>query len=93
MAATRSSLCQAARSCTIPVAKRASCKLMHELDFITNRQQQAPDAVVAEYVDMYGADLPEQAIKAIKAAARLGNKNLAKVLEAMVESDGIIMEA
>jgi hypothetical protein len=39
---------------------------------------------------MYAADLPEQAIKA---AARLGNKKLAKVQAAMVEeSDATGME-
>lgn len=42
---------------------------------------------------MYGAGLPEQAIKVIQMAAMLGNKNLAKVLGAMVEEvDAIVME-
>jgi hypothetical protein len=42
---------------------------------------------------MYGGDLPEQAIKAIRAATRLGNKKLAKAFAAMVEeSDAVEME-
>jgi hypothetical protein len=72
------------------VAEQTTRKLMRELEFINNQKQRAPDAVVAEYIDMYAADLPEQAIKA---AARLGNKKLAKVQAAMVEeSDATGME-
>jgi hypothetical protein len=40
---------------------------------------------VTAYVDMYGGDLPEEAIKAIRAAMRRGNKKLAKALEAMAD--------
>jgi hypothetical protein len=49
---------------------------------------------VTEYIDLYGADLPEQAIKALRAATRLDNKELAKALAAMVdESDVVEMKA
>lgn len=66
---------------------------MRELEFINNQQQRPNDIAVAEYIDMYGAGLPEQAIKVIQMAAMLGNKNLAKVLGAMVEEvDAIVME-
>jgi len=93
LAATRSSLRQAARPSPIPVAERATRKLMRELEFINSQQQQAPDAAVAEYVDLYAGNLPEMAVEAIKAATRMGNKNLAKVLEAIVqEADAVEME-
>jgi hypothetical protein len=36
-------------------------------------------------IDKYAGDLPEQAIKALKAATRLGNKELAEALAAIVE--------
>lgn len=84
MASTRSSLRLAARPSTVPVDQRAQEKLMKELSFI-NSQPPAPDAAVTNYIDMYGADLPEEAIKAIRAATRMGNKELAKVLAAMAE--------
>ena len=93
MAATRSSLCQAARPSPIPVAERATRNLMRELEFINSQQQQAPDAAVDEYVDLYAGNLPEMAVEAIKAATRMGNKKLTKVLEAIVqEADAVEME-
>ena len=93
LAAMHSSLYQAARPSPIPMAERATCKLMRELEFINSQQQQAPDAAVAEYVDLYAGNLPEMAVEAIKAATRMGNKNLAKVLEAIVqEADAVEME-
>ena len=53
-----------------------------------------PPLAVTEYIDLYGAELPEQAIKAIRAATRLDNKELAKALAAMVdEYDAAEMEA
>jgi hypothetical protein len=77
----------------MPVAEHAQRKLMRELEFI-NPQQPAPAAVVTEYIDLYGADLLEQAIKAIRAATRLDSKELAKALAMMVdESDATEMEA
>lgn len=79
---TRSSTRLAARPSSVPVAQRAQLKLMRELDFI-NPQVPEPDAAVTAYVDMYGGDLPEEAIKAIRAAMRRGNKKLTKALEAM----------
>ncbi|CAD6205347.1 unnamed protein product [Miscanthus lutarioriparius] len=93
LAATRSSLCQAARPSPIPVAERATRNLMRELEFINSQQQQAPDAAVDEYVDLYAGNLPEMAVEAIKAATRMGNKKLTKVLEAIVqEADAVEME-
>lgn len=62
LAATRSSLRQAARPSTIPMAERATRKLMRELEFVSSQQQPAPDAVVAEYIDLYAGDLPEMAV-------------------------------
>jgi len=84
MASTRSSLRLAARPSPVPVAQRAQHKLMRELDFV-NGQPPAPDAAVTAYVDMYADDLPEQAIVAIRAATKMGNKKLVKVLAAMTE--------
>ncbi|KXG24091.1 hypothetical protein SORBI_3008G184300 [Sorghum bicolor] len=90
---TRSSSHLAARPSAVPVAQRAQRKLMQELSFIDNNQQQAPDAAVTEYLDLYADDLPEQAVKAIQTAARLGNKRLVKILEAVVqEADALEME-
>jgi hypothetical protein len=93
LAAMRTSLRQAARPCTVPVDERATRKLMRELEFVSSQQQQAPDAAVAEYVDLYTGDLPELAVEAIKKATRLGNKKMIKVLEAIVqEADAVEME-
>jgi hypothetical protein len=57
---------------------------MRELDFI-NPQAIEPDAAVTTYVDMYAGDLPEEAVKAIRAATRMGNKKLAEALAAMAD--------
>lgn len=76
----------------MPVAERAQKKLMRELDFINNPSL-APDAAVTAYVDMYANDLPEETVKAIRAATRLSNKKLAKALAAIVqETETIEME-
>jgi len=92
--ATRTSLRQAARPSNIPVAERATLKLMRELEFVSSQQQQAPDAAVASYIDLYADDLPEMAVQAIRAATRVGNKKLIKALEAIVqEADAVEMEA
>jgi hypothetical protein len=65
---------------------------MTELDFI-NPQAPALDTAVTTYLDTYALDLPEQAIEAIRAATRMDNKKLAKVLAAMAEkSDAAGME-
>ena len=93
MASTRCSLRLAAKPSPVPVAQRAQLKLMKELDFV-NGQAVAPDAAVTAYVDMYADDLPEQAIMAIRAATKMGNKKLVKVLAAMAEqAAGAAMEA
>lgn len=71
----------------------AQQKLMRELDFINAQETTAPDAVVTKYVDMYEGELPEQAVKAIRAATRMGNKKLAMVLAAMAaEAEAAEME-
>jgi hypothetical protein len=85
-AATRSSTRLVARP-SVPVAERAQHKLMRELSFIDGKSV-APDAAVTAYVDMYGDDLPEQAIKAIRAATRLENKELSRALAAIAAELG-----
>jgi hypothetical protein len=60
---------------------------MKELQFIDSPTL-PPDAVVTEYIDLYGQDLPAQAVDAIRAATRMGNKKLAKVLAAMAAEAG-----
>jgi len=52
---------------------------MRELDFI-NGESPAPDAAITEFVESFGQDLPEEAVKAIRVAAKLGNKELCKAL-------------
>jgi hypothetical protein len=91
LAAMRTSLRQAARPCTVPVDERATHKLMRELEFVSSQQQQAPDAAVAEYVDLYVGDLSELVVEAIKKATRLGNKKMIKVLEAIVQ-EAVVVE-
>ena len=92
MVTTRSSLRLTARPSTVPVAERATRKLMRELDFINNPSP-TPDAVVTAYEDMYADDLPEQAVMAIRAATRLSNKKLAEALAAIAqEMEGAEME-
>lgn len=67
---------------------------MRKLEFVSTQQQQAPDAAVTEYIDLYAGDLLEMAVQAIRAATRAGNKKLVKVLEAIVqEPDAVEMEA
>jgi hypothetical protein len=51
------------------MAEHAQRKLMRELEFL-DPQHPTPDAT--EYIDLYGDDLPEQAIKAIRAATPPG---------------------
>lgn len=90
---TCSSVRLAARPSSIRVAERAERRLMRELDFINTPVPQ-PDAAVTAYVDQYGEGLPEDAIKAIRLAMRMGNKNLTKALEALVqEAEVTEMEA
>ena len=88
LAPTRSSLRQAARPSPVPVAQRAQLKLMRELDFI-NGESPAPDAAITEFVESFGQDLPEEAVKAIRVAAKLGNKELCKALAAIAAESGM----
>lgn len=93
MVATRSSLRQAARPSPVPVSQRAQWKLMRELQFI-DTPTRPPDAAVTEYIDLYGQDLPAQAIEKLSVAAGLGNKQLVKVLAALAAEAGAVeMEA
>jgi hypothetical protein len=87
MVASRSSVRLAAHPSTVPVAERATRKLMRELDFLNNPSP-APDAAVTAYVDMYADDLPEQAVMAIRAAMRLSNKELAEALATIAQETG-----
>jgi hypothetical protein len=45
---------------------------------LLNGKSATPDAAVTTYVNMYGDDLPEEAVKAIRAATRMGNKELSR---------------
>lgn len=91
-APSRSSTRLAARASPFPVAERAQHRLMRELNFI-NSKSAAPDAAVTAYLDMYGEDLPDNAVEAIRAATRLGNKELSQALAAIAaESGGAQME-
>ena len=60
---------------------------MRELDFI-NGESPAPDAAITEFVESFGQDLPEEAVKAIRVAAKLGNKELCKALAAIAAESG-----
>jgi hypothetical protein len=60
---------------------------MRELQFI-DTPAAPPDSAAMEYIDLYGQDLPNQAVDTIRAAARLGNKKLAKVLAALAAEAG-----
>jgi hypothetical protein len=84
---TRSSLRQAARPSNVPVAQRAQLKLMRELDFI-NGGSSATDAAVVEYIDSFGQDLPDEAVKALRAAAKLDDMELCKTLAAIAAESG-----
>jgi hypothetical protein len=73
----------------VPVAQHAQNKLMRELEFI-NTPSRALDDAITDYIDKFGQDLPVQAIKAIRAATRLENKELSKVLAAMAAESGAV---
>jgi hypothetical protein len=60
---------------------------MRELAFLNNKSA-APDAAVTAYIDLYGDGLPDNAVKAIRAATRMGNRELAKALEAIAAESG-----
>ena len=77
MQATHSNLRQVAKPSVVPVVECAQHKLMRELEFL-NPQHPVPDAAVTEYIDLYGADLPKQSMKALRAATRLDNKETTK---------------
>ena len=87
-APSRSSTRLAARASPFPVAERAQHRLMRELAFI-NSKSAAPDAAVTAYIDMYGEDLPDKAVQAIRAATRLGNKELSEALAAIAAESGV----
>jgi hypothetical protein len=62
---------------------------MRELQFMDSPAL-APDAVITELVDLFGQELPTQAIEALKAATRMGNKKLTKILAAMAAEAGAV---
>lgn len=87
-APTRSSVRQAARPSAVPVAERAKLKLMRELEFVSDNRAPAPDAAVTAYAQLYGHGLPDAAVKVLRAATKMGNKELTKVLEAIAAEVG-----
>jgi hypothetical protein len=60
---------------------------MRELAFISSKSA-APDAAVTAYIDMYGHDLPDNAVRAIRAATRMGNKELSRALATIAAESG-----
>jgi hypothetical protein len=60
---------------------------MRELAFI-NGESPTLDAAITQYVDMFGQDLPEEALKAIRATMKMDNKELSKALAAMAVESG-----
>jgi hypothetical protein len=88
VAPTRSSARQAARPSAVPVAERAKLKLMRELEFVSDNRAPAPDAAVTAYAQLYGHGLPDAAVKVLRAATKMGNKELTKVLEAIAAEVG-----
>lgn len=87
-APSRSSKRQAERPSAVPVAERAQLKLMRDLDFVNNSKTPAPDAAVTAYIDSYGHDLLSAAVKVLRAATKMGNKELSRVLEAIAAEVG-----
>ena len=65
-----------------PVSQRAQHKLTRELDFSWSCQHNASDDAITAYVDMYKEGLPQEAVKAISAATRLGNKKISAAVAA-----------
>jgi uncharacterized Ntn-hydrolase superfamily protein len=57
---------------------------MHELDFV-NGKSLTPEATVNAYINMYRDNLLEQTLQALRAAACLGNKKLAKTLAVIAQ--------
>jgi hypothetical protein len=49
----------------------------------------ALDVAVTAYIDMYGEDLPDNVVQAIRAATRLGNKELSEALAAIAAESGM----
>lgn len=86
---TRSSVRLATWPSSVPVAEHAQQKLMHKLDFI-NGQSPAPDAVVNAFIDMYAETIPEEVVKALRAATRLSDKQLTRTLAAMAQHSGAV---
>lgn len=60
---------------------------MRERSFIKGKSA-ATDAVVTTYVDMHEQDFPEQAVKDIRAATSLGNKQLSRALATIAAESG-----
>jgi hypothetical protein len=65
LAPTRSSQRLAARPSSTPVAQRAQLRLMRDLEFISGKSS-ATDAALTEYIDSFGQELRDKAIKALR---------------------------
>ncbi|KXG35743.1 hypothetical protein SORBI_3002G221200 [Sorghum bicolor] len=89
----RSSSRLAAQASPYPVAERAHHKLMKDLSFLNSRPPTAPDAAVTTYIDMYGGDLPVEAVRQLRAATRLGDEELTKTLAAVAVEAGLEAKA
>jgi hypothetical protein len=58
---------------------------MHELAFIKSKSV-ALDAAVMAYIDMYGEDLPDNAVQAIRVVTRLGTRSCLRRLRPLQRS-------
>jgi hypothetical protein len=66
---------------------------MKDLSFLNSRPPAAPDAAVTAYIDMYGGDLPVEAVRQLRAATRLGDEELTKTLVAVAVEAGLEAKA
>lgn len=79
----------AAQASPVPVAERAQRRAHARARLHQQQVGAAPDAAVTAYIDLYGQDFPDNAVNAIRAATRLGNKELSKALAAIAAESGV----
>jgi hypothetical protein len=60
---------------------------MRDLEFISGKSS-ATDAALTEYIDSFGQELPDKAIKALQTVARLDDIELCKALAAIAAELG-----
>jgi hypothetical protein len=60
---------------------------MRDLEFISGKSS-ATDAALTEYIDSFGQELPDKAIKALRTVARLDDIELCKALAAIAAELG-----